>query len=100
MGTFFLSFILLLFFFLIWHFKSILQSVPCSSIVEGSFIDSPTADGSSHDVTNDFLVPGCICAIVPSKKWTDIVWFVKILERCEAGQPYTDNYRFAAAKDQ
>ena len=38
-----------------------------SSIVEGRSIDPVTTDGPSHDVTNDLLVPGCICAIVA--KW-------------------------------
>ena len=44
---------------------------------------SLTVDG--YSVTNDFLVPGCICA----QKWTNTVWFVKILERRQADQTYT-----------
>ena len=51
-----------------------------------------------HDVTNDFLVPGCICAIAASVKSANTVWFVKILERCKADQPYTDDYGFTVAK--
>ena len=98
-ALFFLSFILL-FFFLILYFKSILQSVLHSSVVEGTSIDPSTADGPSHDVTNDFLVPGCICAIAASEKSTDTVWFVKILKRHEADQPYTDDYSFTVAKGQ
>ena len=70
-----------------------------SSIFEGSSIDSPTADGSSH-VTNNFLVPGCICEIATGEKSTDTVWFVKILERLEADQLYTDNDGFTVAKGQ
>ena len=52
----------------------------------GSSIDTPTADGSSHDVTNDFLVPGCIYTIAAREKSTDAVWSVKILEKHEADQ--------------
>ena len=66
----------------------------------GSSIDPLTPDGPSHDVTNDFLVPGCICAIAASEKSIDTVWFVKILEKREADQPYTDDYSLTVAKDQ
>ena len=45
-------------------------------------------------------MPDCICAIAPSEKSTDTVWFVKILERREADQPYTDGYGFTVAKSQ
>ena len=71
-----------------------------SSIVEGRSIDPVTTDGPSHDVTNDLLVPGCMCAIVANEKSTNTVWFVKILEKREADQPYTDYYSFIVAKDQ
>ena len=73
-----LSFILFPF-FLILYLKLILQSVLCSSIVVGSSIDPPTAEGPSHDVTNNFLVLGCVCAIAASEKSTDIICFVNIL---------------------
>ena len=69
------------------------------SIVEGSSIDRPTADGLSHDVTNDLIVAGCICAIAASEKSTDTIWFDKILEKHEADQPYADDYEFTVAKD-
>ena len=45
-------------------------------------------------------MPDCICAIAPSEKPIDTVWFVKILERREADQPYTDGYSFTVAKSQ
>ena len=48
----------------------------------GSSIDHPFADGPSHDVTNDFLLPGCVWIIAASEKSTDTIWFVEILERC------------------
>ena len=35
-----------------------------------------------------------------SEKSTDTVWFVKILERHETDQPYTDNYCLTAVKGQ
>ena len=57
----------------------------------GSSIDPPTGEGPSHDVTNNFLVPGCICAISASEKSADTGCFVKILERHEGDQPYTDD---------
>ena len=66
----------------------------------GSSSDPPNADGPSYDVKNDFLVAGFICAIAASEKSTDTVWFVKILERCEADQPYTDDNCLTAAKGQ
>ena len=44
----------------------------------GSSVDSPTAEGPSHDVTNN-LVLGCVCAIAASEKSTDTIWFVNIL---------------------
>ena len=69
-------------------------------IVEESSIGLPTADGPSHDVKHGFLVVGCVCPISASETSTDIVLFVNILERCEAYQPYTDSYRFTAAKVQ
>ena len=47
----------------------------------GSSTGPPTANGPSHDVTNDFLVSGCIYAIATSEKSTDTVWLVKILEK-------------------
>ena len=96
-GNFSLSFILLLCFCLSWYLKSILLH-SLFDILIGSSIDPPTADGLSHDVTNDFLVQGCICAIAASEKWTDTVWFVKILEKREADEPYTDNYSLTVAK--
>ena len=65
-----------------------------------SSINPPAATGSFHDVTNDFLVPGCICAIAASEKSIDTVWFVKILEKHVADQPYTDDYRLTVAKGQ
>ena len=37
-------------------------------------------------------MPGYIYAIAASVKSTDTDWFVKILERREANQPYTDSY--------
>ena len=70
----------------------------CSSIVEGSSIDPPTANGPSHDVTNDFIISDCICAIAASEKLTDTVLFVKILKWGEADQPYTEDYGFTVAK--
>ena len=66
----------------------------------GSSSDPPNADDPFYDVKNDFLVPGFICAIAASEKSTDTVWFVKILERCEADQPHTDNYCLTVAKGQ
>ena len=42
------------------------------------------ADASIEKAVNDFLVPGCISAIAADDKSTDTVWFVKIIERCEA----------------
>ena len=77
-----------------------MQSLLHSSIVQGSSIDPPTADGPSDDIKNDFLVPDCIWAIFASKKSTDTVSFVKILEKRETGQLYTDDYGFTVAKDQ
>ena len=74
--------------------RSLFDSLKCS------FIDPPTGDGISHDVTNDFLVPGCICALAANENSTDTVWFVKILERCEVDQPYTDDYGLRVAKEQ
>ena len=71
-----------------------------SSIILVSSIDPPCVDGPSHDITSDFLVPGCICAIASSEKSTDTVWFVKILKRHEADQPYTDNKGFTVAEGQ
>ena len=71
-----------------------------SSIVEGSNSDPPAVNGPSNDVTNDFLVPGCICAIAATEKSTNTVCFVKILESREANQPYTDDYSFTVAKCQ
>ena len=59
--------------------------------LKDSSIVPPIADDLSHDVTFDFLVPGCICAIATSEKSIDTVWFVKILEKPEAHQPYTDD---------
>ena len=56
------------------------------SIGDGSSSYPPTADGTSH-VANDFLVAGCICAFASSEKSAHTVWFVKIHERQEAGQP-------------
>ena len=86
--------------FLIWYFKSILQSVLHSSIVEGLLIDPSTGDSTyhDHDVTNYFLVASCIFVIAASEKATDTVWFVEIFERREADQPYTDDYGLLAAK--
>ena len=95
-----LSFILFLFFFPIWYFESVLQSVLYLSIVKGFLIDPPTAGGPAHDVTNDFFVPGHICAIAASEKSTYIVCVVKIIERHETDQPYTDDYGFTVAKGQ
>ena len=69
-------------------------SVLCSSIVEGSSINSPTAYALSDDVVNGALVSGCISAITSSEK---SVCFVKILETHEADQPYIDGYRFPVA---
>ena len=83
-------------FFLIWYFTSILLHY----LLISSSIDPPAATGSFHDVTNDFLVPGCICAIAASEKSIDTVWFVKILEKHVADQPYTDDYRLTVAKGQ
>ena len=71
-----LSFILLLF-----PFHLILKINIAKCAFEGSSIYPPTADGPSDDVTNDFLVPGCICAIAASEKSTGTAWFVKVLER-------------------
>ena len=65
--------------FFSFSFKSILQSALHSSIAEGSSIDPPTADGPSHDVTNDVLEQTYICTI--AEKLTDAVWFSKILKR-------------------
>ena len=44
-------------------------------------------------------MPGHICAIAACEKSTDIVCFVKIIERHETDQPYTDDYGFTVAKD-
>ena len=96
-GNFSLSFVLLLCFCLSWYLKSILLHSFFDTLI-GSSIDPPTADGLSHGVTNDFLVQGCICAIAASEKWTDAVWFVKILEKREADEPYTDNYSLTVVK--
>ena len=35
-----------------------------------SSVDTPTAAGHSHDVTNNFLVPDFVCAIIASEKST------------------------------
>ena len=51
-------------------------------VLEGSSTEPSTAD-ASHDVTNDHLVPGCVCATAAHEILTDTVWFVKILERYE-----------------
>ena len=59
-------------------------------MIGSSSYSPPPTDGPSHDVTNAFLVPGCIFAIVASENSPDTVCFVKIHERCEADQPYID----------
>ena len=67
---------------------------------KGSSSDNPTADGPSYDVTNNYLVPDCICVIAAGEESTDTVWFVKVPKKCEADQPYSDNYDFTVAKGQ
>ena len=69
-----------------------------SSIVGGSSIDPASVGSPSHDVMNNFLVPGCIYAIAANEKSTDKVWLVKIREGSKADQPYTDDYGFTVAK--
>ena len=65
---------------LLWGTQKIL------SFIKGSSTDLPTADGPSHDVTNDFFSAGHICAIAAGEKSADTVCFVKILERHEENQ--------------
>ena len=69
-----------------------------SSITESSSIDPLTDDGPSNYAKNYFLVPGSTYAIAAREKLTDTVWFVKIPERPEADQPYTDDYGFTVPK--
>ena len=42
----------------------------------------------------------CICAIAAIEKSTDTFWFIKIIERREVDQPYTDDYVYTVAKGQ
>ena len=77
-----------------------MQSLLYLSIVQHSSINPSTAEGLSDDVTNDVLAPGCICEIGGGEKSTDTIWFVRILERCEADLRYTIDYSFKVAKGQ
>ena len=79
---------------LIWNIEK--NKTLWSSTVAENTIDN--ADALMKKAVNDFLVPGCICAIDTDDKLTGAIWFVKIIERCEADKQCINDYGHTVAQ--